>query len=93
MPNIRLDHGESELWNEPGSRGDKFREAMRDRLSEEARVTKQVTEIINHDGKMVDAVVRADLTPDSAVNENDANKSPFLSIHSQEPDPKIPSSG
>jgi hypothetical protein len=88
MANIRLDRAETELWNEVGSRGDKFREAMRDRAYEEARVAKQVTEVVDDEGRMVDAIVRTDLVPESAVPAEEPRSSPHLSIHDHEGNPK-----
>ena len=88
MPDIRLDRGETELWSEVGSRGDKFREAMRDRVYEEARVTKQVTEVLDESGTMVDSIVRTDLVPESVASEEDPRPSPHLSIHNHEGNPR-----
>ncbi len=88
MANIRLDQAETKLWNEVGSRGDKFREAMRDRAYEEARVAKQVTEVVDAGGKMVDAIVRTDLVPESEVDQEDPRQNPHLSIHNHDGSPQ-----
>lgn len=61
--NIRLDANETALWNEVGSRGDHFRAAMRDRASEQTRLTKQMSEIIGSDGDMLDSVKVSDELP------------------------------
>jgi len=66
MAHIRLDDKESALWNEVGSRGDYFRQALRDRAIEEVRLTGQMSQILDHSGTMLDAV-RADAVPISTL--------------------------
>ena len=75
--NIRLDPNETALWNEVGSRGDHFRAAMRDRAGEQARITKQMSEIIDSGGDMVDGVKVSDPLPE---NKKDAPLAPNAEV-------------
>lgn len=63
--NIRLDENETALWNEVGSRGDHFRAAMRDRASEQVRLTKQMSEILSSAGEMLESVKVTDSVPEA----------------------------
>ncbi len=53
---IRLDEAETALWHEPGSRGEAFRRATRDRAAEQIRLHGHMVEILDADGIMVDAI-------------------------------------
>lgn len=53
---IKLDEAESELWHEVGPRGEKFRQAQRDRAAEQVRLKRRMVEIDDSHGAMVEAV-------------------------------------
>ena len=66
MTDIKLNKVETELWNEVGERGDQFRRATRDRASEELRLRKQMIEVVDSEGSMVDSVAVSDPDPESS---------------------------
>lgn len=48
-PGLRLTKEEMILWNEPGTRGDAFRQAVRDRAAEQATESGNTVEILDPD--------------------------------------------
>jgi len=65
MADIRLDKGETALWNEVGSRGEHFRSAIRDRAVEEVRVSRHVSRLIDSEERTIDLYSAADPVPES----------------------------
>jgi hypothetical protein len=57
MADIKLDTEEESLFNEVGSRGDYYREAVRDKAAEQVRLTGRPTEITTDVGDMLDVVM------------------------------------
>lgn len=68
MADIKLDPAELALYDEVGTRGDYFREAVRDKAAQEVNVTGQRSEITSEGGRMVDVVMApaTDTTTDPA---------------------------
>lgn len=56
MSDIKLDNDEQALFNEVGSRGDYFREAMRDRAAQQVNETGRMSEITTTGGSLLDDV-------------------------------------
>jgi hypothetical protein len=54
MGDIKLTPAEQDLFNEVGSRGDYFREAIRDEAADQVNQTGQMTEITTEGGEMID---------------------------------------
>jgi hypothetical protein len=56
MADIKLDPAEQALFNEVGSRGDYFREAIRDRAADQVATTRRMSEITTEGGQVLDVV-------------------------------------
>lgn len=67
MADIELDSKEQSLFNEVGSRGDAFREAVRDEAAAQVDETGQMSEITGS-GEMLDAVMAPDSPPPAAAD-------------------------
>ena len=66
MSDIKLDDAESALFNEVGSRGDAFRQAIEDRAAEASRLDRgKMIEVKDGDGKMVDNTSAGEPDPES----------------------------
>lgn len=57
MANIKLTPEEQALFEEVGSRGDYFREAIRDRAADQVNQTDRMSEITTEGGTMLDVVM------------------------------------
>jgi len=69
MSDIKLDPIEQELYNEVGSRGDYFREAIQDRAAQQVNETGRRSEITTEAGNLVDSLP----APDSASLGDNVN--------------------
>lgn len=56
MADIKLDPAEQALFNEVGSRGDYFREAIRDRAADQVATTRRISEITTEGGQVLEIV-------------------------------------
>ncbi len=57
MADLKLTPDEQALFNEVGSRGDYFREAIRDKAADQVNQTGRMSEITTEGGQMLDVVM------------------------------------
>ena len=70
MPNnIKLDNTEASIWREAGSRGEKFRQAIRDRAAEQVRVNQRHCNILDEQGQMLERHEPGDRDPEAAPGD------------------------
>ncbi len=67
MANIKLTPEEQVLFEEVGSRGDYFREAIRDRAADQVNQTDRMSEITTEGGRMLDVVMPEPPVPATAA--------------------------
>lgn len=67
MANIKLTPEEQVLFEEVGSRGDYFREAIRDRAADQVNQTDRMSEITTEGGRMLDVVMPSPPVPATAA--------------------------